>query len=80
MDLISIIIPTYGGGEFLERAIESALAQTYDNIEVIVVDDNGIDTENQLKTATIMKKYEFNPKVFYICHEVNKNGSAARNT
>ncbi len=79
-DLVSIIIPSYGGGEFLQRTVDSILKQTYENIEAIVVDDNGIGTENQKKTAEQMKKYEGDPRVKYVCHEVNKNGSAARNT
>ena len=41
--LISIIIPTYQRPDNLLRAISSAQKQTYPNIEIIVVDDNGID-------------------------------------
>lgn len=79
-ELVSVVIPSYGGGEFLCRTVDSVLGQTYQDIEVIVVDDNGVGTENQLKTAEQMRIYENNPKVRYVCHEVNKNGSAARNT
>lgn len=79
-DLVSVIIPTYGGPEFLPRCIESVLSQTYKNIEIIVVDDNGIDTPKQLETTKVMEKYKSYPNVKYICHEVNRNGSAARNT
>ena len=38
--LVSIIIPTYKRSHMLERAIDSALNQTYKNIEIVVVDDN----------------------------------------
>lgn len=79
-NLVSIIIPTYGGGEFINRAVDSVLSQTYQDIEVIVVDDNGLGTENQIITSKRMVKYENNKNVKYICHDVNKNGSAARNT
>lgn len=79
-DLVSVIIPSYGGGEFLCRAVDSVLSQTYANIEVIVVDDNGLGTENQKKTEKAMRKYADSCNVRYICHERNKNGSAARNT
>ncbi len=79
-ELVSVIIPSYGGGECLRRCIDSVLKQTYQEIEVVVVDDNGLGTENQRKTASQMEVYKDNPKVSYICHEVNKNGSAARNT
>lgn len=79
-ELVSVIIPSYGGGEYLRRCVDSVLSQTYQDIEVVVVDDNGLGTENQRKTASQMEVYKDNPKVKYVCHEVNKNGSAARNT
>lgn len=45
--LISIIIPVYNGVNYLKEAIESALAQTYRHIEIIVINDGSIDeTEN----------------------------------
>lgn len=78
--LVSVIIPTYGGAEYLKRCVDSVLAQTYPNLEIIVVDDNGINTPNQLKTAKVMEEYRNVPSVKYVCHEVNINGSAARNT
>lgn len=78
--LVSVIIPSYGGGQFLKRAIDSVLSQTYDNIEIIVVDDNGVGTFNQIETAKVMNEYTNDHKVKYVCHKVNINGSAARNT
>lgn len=78
--LVSVVIPTYGGADYLERCVNSVLAQTYKNIEIIVVDDNGIGTPNQLLTAKVMEKYKNYSSVKYVCHKVNINGSAARNT
>ena len=53
--LISIIIPVYNGSNFVEEAIQSALAQTYDNFEIIVVNDGSSDGG---ATERIVLKYE----------------------
>ncbi len=79
-NVVSVIIPSYGGGQYLKRAVDSVLQQTYPHIEVIVVDDNGMGTANQTATEQVMNEYVGDNRVRYICHEVNKNGSAARNT
>lgn len=77
---VSVIIPTYGGNSSLKRAVDSVLMQDYALYEVIVVDDNNPGSRQRLDTATIMSAYECDSRVIYICHEKNKNGSAARNT
>jgi glycosyltransferase involved in cell wall biosynthesis len=69
--LVSVIIPTYGRPKFLKRAVESALKQTYDNIEVVVVnDDPSLDVSQILENLSVK----------IISHGENKGGSAARNT
>lgn len=78
--LVSVIIPTYKRSDCLIRCIKSVLAQTYSNIEIIVVDDNGIGTEDQLHTEQKLAEYISSGTIKYVKHEVNKNGSAARNT
>jgi glycosyltransferase involved in cell wall biosynthesis len=78
--LVSIVIPTYSRPENLTRALESALAQTYGKIEIIVVDDNGLGTPFQKETELVMAPYITLDNVSYIKHPVNRNGSAARNT
>ncbi len=78
--LISIIIPTYKRPDVLPRAVDSVLAQSYKNIEVIVVDDNDPTFPERAVTEKVMEKYADEPRVKYIKHPKNMNGSAARNT
>lgn len=77
---VVVVIPTHGGAEFIERSIQSVLNQTYENVEVAVVDDNGRGSDNQKLTEERMSAFLGNNKVKYYIHEQNKNGSAARNT
>lgn len=49
--LVSIVIPVYNGANFLAEAIDSALAQTYDNIEIVVVNDGSRDEGATEKVA-----------------------------
>ena len=46
--LVSIVIPVYNGAEYMREAIDSALAQTYKNIEVIVVNDGSKDNTDEI--------------------------------
>lgn len=80
MDLkISVIIPTYKRSQFLSRAIDSVLEQTYGNIEVVVVDDNHEGTQYRTNTEQCMRKYADNNKVLYIKNPINLGGGKARN-
>ena len=54
LPLVSIIIPVYNGSNYLSQAINSALAQTYPNIEVLVINDGSNDNN---ATANIAKAY-----------------------
>lgn len=71
--MVSVIIPTYKRALYITRAINSVLNQTYDECEVIVVDDNTEGTEDRKAVENIMKQYENNSKVIYLQHKVNKN-------
>src|SRR5699024_5430762 len=78
--LVSVIIPTYGRPEGLKRAIQSVMNQSYENIEVLIIDDNNPNSTERQQTEEIMKKYEHEERIRYIQHSCNKNGSVARNT
>jgi len=77
---VSIIIPTYRRQQFIRRAIRSALEQKNVEVEVIVVDDNGLGSEYQKSNFEELKSFIENKQITYIAHKHNKNGSAARNT
>jgi glycosyltransferase involved in cell wall biosynthesis len=70
-ELVSVIIPTYYRNDRLPEAIESALAQTYDPVEVIVVDDSG-----EANAEPVAREYN----VTYVAHDENQGGNPARNT
>ncbi|OYX85747.1 MAG: hypothetical protein B7Y83_03695 [Flavobacteriales bacterium 32-34-25] len=60
--LVSICIPTYNGEKFIEQALQSAINQTYKNIEMIISDDNSVDN-----TLAIVKETLINSSIpFYI--------------
>jgi glycosyltransferase involved in cell wall biosynthesis len=70
-ELVSVVIPTYYRNEWLKQAIESALEQTHEPVEIIVVDDSG-----DRHAEDIAMEYD----VRYIAHEQNQGGNPARNT
>lgn len=78
--LVSVIIPTYKRSDYLLNCIDSVIKQTYKNLEIIVVDDNGLGTEFQKSTEKNLQHLINSKSIIYIAHEINKNGSAARNT
>lgn len=75
--LVSVIITTYHNEKLLKRAVESVFHQTYERIELIVVDDNPPESAARKATEAVMKKY---PQAVYLKHPENRNGAAARNT
>lgn len=77
--MVSVIIPTFGGGDGIERVIDSITKQTYRDIEIIVVDDNGAGSDNQLATENTIRGYFSNNNFTYIKLEKNLGGSGARN-
>lgn len=71
--LVSVILPTFNRSHVLKRSIESVLRQSYDNFELIVVDDGSTDT-----TEEIVNSYK-DKRIKYIRYETNKGANAARN-
>lgn len=76
---VSVVIPTYKRPHWLSRAIESVLNQTYQNIEVVVVDDNDEDSLYRAETVDLMSKYLSDSRVIYIKNNNNQGGAFSRN-
>lgn len=72
--LVSIVIPVYNGADYMREAIDSALNQTYQNIEVLVINDGSRDDG---KTDAIAREY--GDRIRYIAKE-NGGVSTALNT
>ena len=70
---VSVVIPTYNRGNLLPRAIESALAQTFSDFELIVVDDGSTD-----HTTEVVRGID-DPRVRLVGDTTNRGTSAARN-
>ena len=71
---VSVVVPTYNRTGFLRAALASALAQTLQDFEIIVVDD-----ASQSDTEKVIRQFEDN-RITLIRHETNQGVSAARNT
>ncbi|MCD9853820.1 glycosyltransferase family 2 protein [Epilithonimonas sp. JDS] len=73
--LISVIIPSYNSTDTIERAIDSVIHQTYQNWELILVDNNSTDNTSE-KLYEYQKKF---PDRITVLKEVTKGAPAARN-
>ena len=72
--MISVIIPTYNRASVLHKAVDSVLAQTYKDFELIIVDDGSTDN-----TKKVVKRYK-DMRICYIYNDSENHGpSAARN-
>ena len=72
--LYSIIVPVYNAEKTLRRCIDSILAQTYPNFELILVDDGSKDS-----SATIIDEYAAKDSRIIPIHQPNGGVSSARN-
>ena len=73
--LISVIIPCYNHGHYVTEAVESVLAQTWKNLEIIIVND-GSDDQNTISALETFSR----PKTQILNHAKNLGLPAARNT
>ncbi len=73
--MISVIIPCFNCDAFIERAINSTLNQTFDNFEIILVNNNSTDSTYQ-KLHVLKSKY---PNLIKVFSESKKGAPAARN-
>lgn len=76
---MSVVIPTYKRSDYLIRAIESVRKQTYENIEIIIVDDNPKDSLFRKETEKKIEKYKEDVRIKYIKNSENLGGALARN-
>lgn len=72
--LISIVIPVYNVEPYLPKCIDSVLLQTYQNLEIILVDDGSTD-----QSPSICDAYALKDSRVYVIHQVNGGLSHARN-
>ena len=73
-DLVSIIIPAYNTEKYIVKCLKSLQVQTYDNIEVIIVNDGSID-----QTQNIISAFIKTDKRFLLINQENAGVSSARN-
>lgn len=74
-DLISIIVPVYNTGAYLEACVESIVRQDYPNLEIILVDDGSKDEATIRKCDELQSKYEN----VSVVHQQNGGSASARN-
>ena len=72
---VSIIVPVYNVEKYLEKCLDSIVKQTYENIEIILVDDGSTD-----KSGTILDQYAEMDNRISVIHKKNEGVSTARNT
>lgn len=70
----SIVMPVFNRAQTVAKAIDSVLAQTHQNFELIIVDDGSSDA-----SAAVIHKYLYDPRIRYIASHNNGGVSEARN-
>jgi glycosyltransferase involved in cell wall biosynthesis len=77
--MVSVIVPVYQVSEYVERCIRSVMAQSYQDLECIIVDDCTID-DSIKKCEELIRTYDGPVRFRMIHHDHNRGLSAARNT
>ena len=72
--MISVIVPMYNAEEYIDACVESILAQTYKNFELIIIDDGSTD-----RSSLMIDSYTYNDERVRIVHRENEGAAAARN-
>ena len=78
--MISIVIPCFQQGEYLEDAIESCFNQTLSPLEIIVVNDGSTDNTQEVAERYQFKQFPLIESPVKVVNQVNKGLSSARNT
>lgn len=73
LPLVSVIMPSYNGGKYIKEAIESVLAQTYENFELLIIED--CSTDNSVK---YIKEYQ-DSRIRLIINETNRGVAYSTN-
>jgi glycosyltransferase involved in cell wall biosynthesis len=73
-DLISIIIPVYNTSKYIDKCLTSILNQTYNNLEIIIIDDGSTDNSKE-----IINKYQTIDNRIIYYHQENSGVAKARN-
>lgn len=76
--MVTVITPTYKRHQYLRNAIDSILAQTYTDFEMIIVDDNPPKTEERTRTEEVIKEIS-DPRIHYVQNLKNLGGAGSRN-
>jgi glycosyltransferase involved in cell wall biosynthesis len=79
MELVTLSIPVYNAEPYIERTLLSALAQTYEPMEYIIVDDKGTDRSMDI-VRKVIANHPRGKDVKIIEHPVNIGTGAGRNT
>lgn len=73
--LVSIVVPVYNVEKYLEKCLESIIGQTYENIEILLVNDGSTDSSGE-----ICDYYGEQDSRIRVIHQINQGLSGARNT